>query len=248
MTQIMPEAIADLSPQAVIEAIETNLVDSSAVMGRTEDGVVYRGQDVTWVYTGFPSLSRVLRARFTDESAEDRVQEILAYFKQWDASVSWVLGPSSWPLSLAQTLHAHGFGSGETWTGMAMDLRNGPQPVATPDGLRIGTASDDAGMKTWAGLSAEAQSQNGFDGASGIFTPDNAGGDPRCRYYIGYLDEQPVSRDVFLERRNGRHILANDAARFQRPRHRIGHRPSGFGRCRQGRREAGRDARSAGRN
>src|SRR5439155_2667274 len=141
----MPIAIADLSPEAVIEAIESNLVDASATLGRTMDGVIYRGSDVMWVYTGFPALSRVMLARFPQEEAEDRVAEIRSYFKQWDAGVSWVVGPTSWPPKLGEYLHSQGFGSSELWTGMAMHLATlPPAPEDRPAGLRIQMVTDEA--------------------------------------------------------------------------------------------------------
>src|ERR1700722_15205064 len=127
----MPDPIANHSPEAVIEAIEGNLIDASVALGRTEEGVVFRGSDVTWVYTGYRALSRVMRARFSPEEAEDRVAEIAECFRQWDARVVWVVGPSPWPPQLNDYLHDAGFNTNETWMGMAVDLQAVPaQPSA----------------------------------------------------------------------------------------------------------------------
>jgi GNAT superfamily N-acetyltransferase len=196
----MPEAIAQFSPEAVIEAIESNLVDASAALGRTMEGVVFRGSDVTWVYTGFPSLSRVLLARFPQEEAEDRVAEILSYFKQWDAAVSWVVGPTSWPPKLGEYLHEQGFGSSEVWTGMAMDLTALPPQLDRPDGLRIQTVTDTTGLRSWATLSPDPAEHGDDEGAVHVFAPDNAGGDARSRYYLAYLDGAPVGRCMSFTR------------------------------------------------
>lgn len=192
----MPSALTDLSPQAVIQAIEENLLDSSASLGRTEEGVVFRGTDVTWVYTGFPTLSRVLQARFPLEDAEDRIAEILGYFKQWDASVMWVVGPSSFPPRLGEYLHRHGFGSLEIWNGMAMDLTTLPPRLEPAEPLRIQSVSDQAGLRAWATLSSDVGSDGDPDAAMSIFSPENAGGDPRCRYYLGYRNGQPIARGM----------------------------------------------------
>lgn len=202
----MPEAIAHFQPEAVIEAIEGNLVDASAALGRTMEGVVFRGSDVTWVYTGFPSLSRVLLARFPQEEAEDRVAEILSYFKQWDAAVSWVVGPTSWPPKLGEYLHQQGFGSSEVWTGMAMDLSALAAQDDRPAGLRVQTVTDTAGLRAWATLSPDPVelAAEGQDGAVGVFAPDNAGGDTRSRYYLAYLDGAPVARCMSFTR--GEHV------------------------------------------
>ena len=190
----MPEPIGNYSPEAVIEAIEGNLIDAAVAMGRTEDGVVFRGSDVTWVYTGFPTLSRIMRAKFTDEQAEDRVAEIAECFRQWNAPVVWIMGPSTWPPQLPEYLHDAGFTHTESWMGVAADLKTMP---LTPPGkdLRIELITEPEQLKTWTLLSAEhwpAESS----GPVNIFSPENAGGDPRCRYYLGYLNNKPDSKPV----------------------------------------------------
>ena len=197
----MPQQIAGLSPEAVVDAIESNLVDASAIMGRTNDGVVFRGTDVTWVYSGFPALSRVLQARFTAEDALDRVLEIQGYFQKWDASVSWIVGPSSWPPALAGCLSKSGFSANDTWLGMATDLTADLREPAWPQGLRIAVASDAAALEAWASLGVEATTKERFDRAAGIFTPDNAGGDSRCKYYLGYMNGTPVARAMAFTRK-----------------------------------------------
>jgi GNAT superfamily N-acetyltransferase len=192
----MPEPIANLSPEAVIEAIEANLIDSSVALGRTEEGVVFRGSDVTWVYTGYRALSRVMRARFSPEEAEDRVAEIAECFHQWDAPVVWVIGPSSWPPELKNYLHDSGFNTNETWMGMAVDLKAVPAPLANKDGLRIELVTESDQLEAWTLLSDEMWPGDAQAGALNIFSPENAGGDPRCRYYLGYIGDKPVVRGM----------------------------------------------------
>jgi hypothetical protein len=194
----MPEPIGNFSPSAVIEAIEASLVDSSAALGRSEDGIVFRGSDVTWVYTGGPALSRVLAARFTSEDVQDRVLEILGYFKSWDASVSWVVGPSSYPPGLGDYLHASGFGIFETWMGMAMNLSHLPK-IECPPELDIQHVCDDEGLRAWATLAADPACQDPRE-AVNVFSPGNAGSDSRCRYYLGSLNGKPISRAMTVRR------------------------------------------------
>jgi GNAT superfamily N-acetyltransferase len=192
----MPEPIANLSPEAVIEAIETNLIDSSVALGRTEEGVVFRGSDVTWVYTGYRALSRVMRARFSPEEAEDRVAEIAECFHQWDAPVVWVVGPSSWPPQLKDYLGDAGFNTNETWMGMAVDLKLIPPQLARKEGLRIELVTEKDQLEAWTLMNDEMWPGEARDGALNIFSPENAGGDPRCRYYLGYVGDQPVVRGM----------------------------------------------------
>jgi hypothetical protein len=192
----MAESIGSFSPESVIEAIETNLIDSSVALGRTEDGVVFRGSDVTWVYTGYPTLSRVMRARFAPDEAEDRVAEIAECFRQWDAPVVWVVGPSTWPPQLSDYLHDAGFNTNETWMGMAVDLHSVPAKLTQKDGLRIELVTEKEQLEEWTLLSTEMWTGDATAGAIGIFAPENAGGDPRCRYYLGYVNDKPVARGM----------------------------------------------------
>ena len=188
----MPDSIGQYSPEQVSDLIEHNLVDVSTALGKTQDSVVYRGTDVTWVYTGGPALSRVLRAKFLPDHADDRVTEILGYFRRWDAPVAWVVGPASWPPKLGDHLHHNGFGPSESWTGMAADLSKLKPLTARPEGLRIATAGDDASLRVWAELSTITP--HGGDQNAGLFSLDNAGGDRRCKYFIAYQSKQPVAR------------------------------------------------------
>ncbi len=190
----MPDSIANCSPEAVIEAIENNLIDASVALGRTEDGVVFRGSDVTWIYTGYRALSRVIRARFSALEAEDRVAEIAECFRQWDAPVAWVIGPTSFPPELGGYLQDSGFRISETWMGMAVDLAQLPAPGNTS--LKIELITEKAQLETWAMLNNDQWTGNAADGALNIFSPENAGGDPRCRYYLGYMNNKPVVRGM----------------------------------------------------
>jgi predicted GNAT family acetyltransferase len=190
----MPQSIANHSPEAVIEAIEENLIEASASLGRTEEGVVFRGSDVTWVYTGYRALSRVLRARFTTEAAGDRVAEISECFKQWDAPVLWVVGPTSWPPQLPDLLKECGFGNSEFWTGMAVDLKNIPTDLTAAADLRMEVVTDSVALKQWATLTRDFWDGDSAETAAEIFSPENAGGDPRCRYYLAYHGNDPVAR------------------------------------------------------
>ena len=200
MTWKMPEPIANFSPESVIEAIEGNLIDSSVALGRTEEGVVFRGSDVTWVYTGYGALSRVMRARFSPEEAEDRVAEIAECFRQWDAPVVWVIGPSSWPPQLSEYLHDSGFQSNEIWMGTAVDLQKVPDQLVRKDALRIELITEKEQLEAWTLLSNEMWTGDAASGAMSIFSPENAGGDPRCRYYLGYLGAKPVVRGMACAR------------------------------------------------
>lgn len=198
----MPKPIGAFSPEAIIQAIEDNLVGASVALGRTEDGVVFRGKDVTWVYTGHRSLSRVLKARFTADQAEDRVAQIFDCFRTWDAPVSWVVGPTTWPPKLAGVLKENGFDGGHVWTGLARDLPTDDAAAPSIPGLQVTLATTAEELTTWTAITA-SPSQISPVGDREIeatmpelFSPDNAGGDPRCKFYLAFHDGLPVARGM----------------------------------------------------
>jgi hypothetical protein len=189
-SRFMSNTLLHLSPETIADAIETNLVDSSMTLGKTEDAVIFRGSDVAWVYTGAKSLSRVLRPRFAPDDVEDRVEEISECFRQWDAGVSWIIGPTSWPPQIGQVLHESGYGNQEIWTGMALDLTEWSLDPNLLNNLRVERVVDPGSLAVWARLGDET------DPAATIFSPENAGGDQRCRYYLAFADGKPVSRGM----------------------------------------------------
>ena len=199
----MPDPIGTFSPEAVIEALEANLQGASVALGRTEDGVVFRGSDVTWVYTGYPALSRVLRARFTEAQAEDRVAEIGDCFREWDAPVCWVVGPTSYPPNLPDLLREGGFDDREMWLGLARDLSADLDDAADARCLvRRAVSKQDLDLWSHVGgtgggtVNGACDADTPSPATADIFAPQNAGGDPRCRYYLATVDNRPVARGM----------------------------------------------------
>jgi GNAT superfamily N-acetyltransferase len=189
----MPEPIANFSPEAVIQAIETNLVHSTLALGRGEDAVVFRGSDAVWVYTGQRGLSRVLQPRFLVDEAEDRVASIVACFQRWNAQVSWFIGPTSFPPEIPEYLRDAGFAPSEIWMGTARGLATLPESQA-PAKLRVEVISKSEDFEAWTSLSTEHWKP--ADDASKIFTPEIAGSDPACRFYLGFIGNEPVVRGM----------------------------------------------------
>jgi hypothetical protein len=193
----MPEPIDHYSPEQVIEAIETNLVQSTLVLDRGDDAVAFRGSDAIWVYTGYRGLSRVLRTRFLIDEAEDRVASIVALFQRWNAHVSWILGPTSFPPEVPEYLKDAGFAPAQIWMGTAGSLTGLTDP-GKASGLRIETISSEENFQAWSSMSSEHW--NPADEAEKIFTARTAGSDPHCRFYLGFLGKDPVVRGMVCTR------------------------------------------------
>jgi GNAT superfamily N-acetyltransferase len=85
---------------------------------------------------------------------------------------------------------------------MATDLTADLPEPAWPAGLRVALVSDAAALAAWAALGTEPTTKERVDRSPGIFAPDNAGGDARCKYYLGYLNGSPVARGMTFSRKD----------------------------------------------
>ncbi len=142
----------------------------------------------------------VAAARFTDDTAPDRVAETVRTLTATGRPFSWWVGPAGTPPDLAVLLTGAGLKASETETGMWMDLHTAPpepyaegldiRPVATPEQLA------DYAMILAANWDPPAATVRRFfaDATEWALAPACP-----ARYLIGYADGRPVcSAEVFL--------------------------------------------------
>jgi len=79
----------------------------------------------------------VAHARFSSESAYQRVGEILAVHLERKASCIWLVGPLTTPADLGQHLRAHGFRCTAHDAGMACELQTRRESSPCPDKIVI---------------------------------------------------------------------------------------------------------------
>jgi len=106
---------------AAARAVEGNLICYLQHFGRTRDGRCERESGWRWVHTGSPLLNRVFDARIAS-NPERAVRAALAPFRERAHPVTWMVGPSSYPATLANVLEAHGLRRSTPWVGMTRTL------------------------------------------------------------------------------------------------------------------------------
>ena len=92
--------------------------------------------DVIWGTTGLPlaNFNGATRARFTEATADDRIETVLRRFRDEKIPMVWWVGPTATPADLADRLVAHGLAREEAAPGMAVSL-DGWSPPVPRDGI-----------------------------------------------------------------------------------------------------------------
>jgi len=127
-----------LSDASLAAAVELNSAEWLRLEGRLPWVELHDDGDAFWVFAGdtWPR-NRVALARFTPESAHQRVGEILAAHLKKKVACNWVVGPVSQPTDLGRHLRSHGFRCMIHCAGMGCDLDQLPSPPLKPKGVSI---------------------------------------------------------------------------------------------------------------
>src|SRR5579863_7037 len=152
----MDEILRDTSPQAIIAAIEANLSEEMAAFGRYYPGAeLHEDAEIEWFISGLPStlFNCVLRTRFDEETANEKIDQIIALFTARNVPISWGVGETERPTDLAARLEARGFVLVQKETGMAADLLTLYEGGTIPGNFTIVEVNNLALLKQYAHVS-----------------------------------------------------------------------------------------------
>jgi ribosomal protein S18 acetylase RimI-like enzyme len=197
----MSPILTDLSPEAVIPAMEANLSELPRVFGQSPMTVLHDTPALLWSLTGVPhpAFNGVVRTHLKPEDIDQTIEETLARFKAREVPMMWLIGPSTRPTGLGARLRAHGFtqedrpGIGAEDLGMAVDLLALNEPLPAPDGLTIQPVQDEAGCRLWNDVARGAfeVSQEVADSCFRLYAsllPQE-----QLRHSVGFLNGEPVA-------------------------------------------------------
>lgn len=187
----------------LLARMEQNLAEHACHLHRrTKHSTVTETADLVIADSGLDddTFNIVAAARFTDDTARDRVTETVRTLTATGRPFSWWVGPATAPPDIAALLTDVGLKASETETGMWMDLRTAP-PEPHADGLEIRPVTTperlaDYAMVLAANWDPPAATVRRFyaDATERALAPDCP-----ARYLIGYADGRPVcSAEVFL--------------------------------------------------
>jgi ribosomal protein S18 acetylase RimI-like enzyme len=189
----MSEILEDFSPQAVVDALEANALETYSRLGYLPGGQVQESPEAVWFITGVASefYNMVVRAQFAPDEADTKIEEIMEHFRARQVPMLWFLGPTCRPPNLGQRLEAYGLVHAGDSPGMAVDLKELRSNLVTPSGLSIQQVRDSTALRDWVDmLGVSGQGRLDLHAALGL------GANPPWRYYLGLLDDQPVARSL----------------------------------------------------
>ena len=194
----MSDSARNLSPAAVLAAVEANQFSFLKNFGRGPGGEVRELPHLVRTISGIPHgmFNVVMGARLEPGSADAVIEEMLAEYAARGLPFSWLVSPSVRPAGLGARLAAHGLTHlfDDPW--MALDLRalDEDQP-APPPGFRVVEVEDVEALKLF-----DAASTRGFEqspqlsqGFFDIYAHLGLGRDRPLRHFVGLLDGEPVA-------------------------------------------------------
>jgi hypothetical protein len=175
-------------------------------------GITFVEEDVFWLVSPQDAPgSHVLRAHFSDDTVERRIDEVISQIGQYTDQVDWLVFPASQPADLGQHLEARGLaggpdgswelvgkigGPGGTW--MLANLEALPAAPAIPDDFYIEYVDNPKMLEAWIQISAEGFGGGNYQKLHQAYARHGFGPEAFSLHYIGYLAGRPVTSSTLL--------------------------------------------------
>src|SRR3990172_8171757 len=103
------EILTDSTPVKLAEAIEANLATVLRMVGQLPDVELHDDGDAVWICSSTPGRNNdVVMIRFKGDTADERIERILDWYRQRHVACSWWVGPNTIPSDLQVRLRQHG--------------------------------------------------------------------------------------------------------------------------------------------
>lgn len=193
----MNDVLVNLSPSALVEAIEANVFDFFTQLRDGPGVVVHNDPELLWLISdiAYPLFNSALRPRFAPDGVEAGIEAMIARYRSANVPALWWTGPTTTPVDLGARLTAHGFiGSGES-PGMAADLRQLNVDIPLPTGFTIEKVTDTETLRMWSRPFAVAFELPEFviDPLIELYDPAGFGAGMPLDNYVGWLNGEPVA-------------------------------------------------------
>ena len=151
------QAPRDFDLASAADAVEANLFAFFQHLAGWPRVELHADRDCCWTLSDlpFPLFNSVLRARISDDRADEVIGARIAACRRRDVPMLWWTGPSSTPSDLGARLGRHGFVL-EAAYGMAGDLDRGSLELAADPALSIAPVEDAETLSTWSRVLCDA--------------------------------------------------------------------------------------------
>jgi len=198
----MSEISQDLSPPALVTAIEANLVEFFTLFRCWSQAEVHIDPDILWIITDipFPLYNSVCRAQLAPENVDATIEAAITRCRSRNVPMLWWTGPATRPADLGTYLEAHGFTHRGDSAGMAVDLLALSEDLHIAPDLTIERVDNIETLKQWCHLFAVGFGMPDFVEGAWLDLLVSVGLDAQLalRHYIGWQKGRPVAIASFF--------------------------------------------------
>lgn len=194
ITRWRPLAQSNLPPVTSAAAVEENTHEAWAAFGQMLGAKIHEQEGLTWYGTGIPhpNHNRVLGAVLGPHEADQRIDELMEWFRRLGVPATWLVGPSCLPTDLGSRLLSRGLVHEEDLPGMTLELADFSAAAPLPAGVSTQRVTNEVQLRHWlrpleAGFDlSPAASHAYFNGFSSM----GYGEDSPFSLYLALLDER----------------------------------------------------------
>ena len=147
----MRDFLTDLSPEALIMAVENNVKEIFGLMRLVPSVELHEEPHLHWSISNLahPIFNSVMRATLAPDQVESVIDSLLTRYRSRYVPVLWRVGPSSSPPDLASRLEARGFIDVGTLMGFALDLHTLDSSPSLTQGFTVERVLDPTRLRDW---------------------------------------------------------------------------------------------------
>jgi GNAT superfamily N-acetyltransferase len=194
----MASSRLDLSTGDTSAQIQENMIAYMRLFAGLPGVIIHDAESFWIVCDNSAPGSSILRARWPDEDAEERIDELYEQVGRHVNAIDWMVFPGDKPSDLGKRLEARGMPGGPGGNWLWADLTSLGAGPAVSDTFRIEQIRDDEGLAEWVRVSQAGFGQE-IPGFYDAYARHGYGPDAFSLHYIGYLDDTPVTSGTLLD-------------------------------------------------
>jgi GNAT superfamily N-acetyltransferase len=191
----MPFMLDDLSPTAIITAMEANFSDYYLAYTELPQGEIHYDPGCTWFMSGVPEkwFNGVVHTHLDQHQLESRVKSILAEFRQRALPFLWHITPGTQPPALEFILLNCGLHLESAEPGMAVNLTALNKQTHPPANLTIEPVLDRLTLEEWMAVWLAETPEPIARHCREVLYTLGVGEHRPWRYYLGRVQGKPVA-------------------------------------------------------